>query len=261
MGACPLTVRGVPTRILAYKKGATAVTGHQVGELKELLADPEVLTTWIDLDDRSDTEEKLLVEHFQLHPLVLDDVFHDSPHPKVEDFTDYLAMVVHAVEWSKTGMESARPAMKSVGTEAQALKDWFLAAVDRDTEAFNEVLASMRMPKKTPEEIAARAGAVECANQGAAKVPLDVLEATIRALELSLQAVKDGNPNSVSDAGVAGAAALAAAEGAALNVRINVPSLSDRSVAAEYVARQAGALARARDLAEQVRGAVDRVLA
>ena len=172
-----------------------------------------------------------------------------------------LVAMVAALTWSKTGMESARPAMKSVGTEAQALKDWFLAAVDRDTEAFNEVLASMRMPKKTPEEIAARAGAVECANQGAAKVPLDVLEATIRALELSLQAVKDGNPNSVSDAGVAGAAALAAAEGAALNVRINVPSLSDRSVAAEYVAREAGALARARDLAEQVRGAVDRVLA
>ena len=117
----------------------------------------------------------------------------------------------------------------------------------------------MRLPKKTPEEIAARAGAVECANQGATKVPLDVLEATIRVLELSLQAVKKGNPNSVSDAGVAGAAALAAAEGAALNVRINAPSLTDRTVAAEYLARQTGAIARARELAEQVRKAVDKV--
>jgi glutamate formiminotransferase/formiminotetrahydrofolate cyclodeaminase len=172
-----------------------------------------------------------------------------------------LVAMVAALTWSKTGMEAARPAMKAAGTEAQALKDWFLAAVDRDTEAFNAVLAAMRLPKKTEEDIAARAGAVERAGQAAAKVPLDVLEATIQALELSLQAAKDGNPNSVSDAGVAGACALAAAEGAALNVRINAPALTDRSVADEYLARQAGALSRARDLAEQVRGAVDRVLA
>jgi glutamate formiminotransferase / formiminotetrahydrofolate cyclodeaminase len=171
-----------------------------------------------------------------------------------------LVAMVAALTWSKSGMEKARPAMKHLGTDAQGLKDWFLTAVDRDTEAFNAVLAAMRLPKKTQEDIAARAGAVERANQGAAKVPLDVLEATIRVLELALRAVKEGNPNSVSDAGVAGAAALAAAEGAALNVRINAPSLTDRAVAGEFTARQAGALARARDLAAQVRTAVDRVL-
>jgi glutamate formiminotransferase/formiminotetrahydrofolate cyclodeaminase len=171
-----------------------------------------------------------------------------------------LVAMVAALTWTKTGMEAARPAMKVAGTDAQTLKDWFLGAVERDTEAWNAVLAAMRLPKKTEEEIAARAGAVECAGQGAAKVPLDVLEAAIRALELSLHAVKDGNPNSVSDAGVAGACALAAAEGAALNVRINVPALTDRSVADEYLARQAGALSRARDLAEQVRSAVNQVL-
>jgi len=171
-----------------------------------------------------------------------------------------LVAMVAALSWSKAGLEAARPAMKAAGTDAQALKDWFMDAVDRDTHAFNAVLAAMRRPKKTPEEIAARAGAIECASQGAAKVPLDVLEATIRALQLTLRVVKDGNPSSVSDAGVAGAAALAAAEGAALNVRINAPTLTDRSVADEYLARQARALARARELAGQVREAVDRVL-
>jgi formiminotetrahydrofolate cyclodeaminase len=53
---------------------------------------------------------------------------------------------------------------------------------------------------------------------------------------------------------------LAAAEGAALNVRINAPSLTDRAVADEYLARQSAALARARDLAQQVRNAVDKSL-
>jgi glutamate formiminotransferase/formiminotetrahydrofolate cyclodeaminase len=171
-----------------------------------------------------------------------------------------LVSMVAALTWPKAGLEGARPAMKAAGTDAQGLKDWFLDAVDRDTEAFNAVLAAMRLPKNTPQDMAVRSGAVERANQGAAKVPLDVLEATIRVLDLALRVAKDGNPNSVSDAGVAGAAALAAAEGAALNVRINAPSLTDRSVAAEFLARQAGALARARELAGNVRAAVDRVL-
>jgi glutamate formiminotransferase/formiminotetrahydrofolate cyclodeaminase len=171
-----------------------------------------------------------------------------------------LSAMVAALTWSKAGMESARPAMQTAGDAAQGLKDWFLGAVDRDTDAFNAVLAAMRLPKKSSQEIAARAAAVETANQRAAKVPLDVLEASIRALELAQLAARDGNPSSVSDAGVAGACALAAAEGAALNVRINAPSLTDRSVAEEYLARQRGALARARELAAAVRSAVDEVL-
>ncbi len=171
-----------------------------------------------------------------------------------------LVAMVAALTWSKSGMESARPTMKAVGDDAQALKDWFLGAVVRDTDAFNAVLAAGRLPGKTPDEIAARSGEQERANQGAAKVPLEVLESAIRALELAHRVASDGNPSSVSDAGVAGACALAAAEGAALNVRINLPSLTDRSVADEFRARQAGALARARELAGRVRDSTERVL-
>ncbi len=172
-----------------------------------------------------------------------------------------LSSMVAALTWSKAGMESSRPAMKDLGVEAQRLKDWFLDAVDRDTEAFNRVLAAMRLPKKTADEQAARARAVEEANQGAARVPLEVLDRSVRALELALVVAGEGNPNSVSDAGVAGACALAAAEGAALNVRINVPGLADRSVASRLLEEQARLLERARALSASVRDAVDRVLA
>jgi glutamate formiminotransferase/formiminotetrahydrofolate cyclodeaminase len=151
--------------------------------------------------------------------------------------------------------------MKEIGIEGQRLKDWFLEAVDRDTDAFNAVLAAMRLPKKTPEETAIRAAAVEKANQGAAKVPLEVVERSVRALELALVVARDGNPSSVSDAGVAGACALAAAEGASLNVRINVPNLSDLEVAGNLLAEQERLLDRARELAAEVRDTVDRVLA
>jgi len=172
-----------------------------------------------------------------------------------------LAAMVAALTWSKTGREASRPAMEALGSRAQTLKDELLDAVDRDTSAFNAVLAAMRLPKASPEDAAVRAAALERASQGAAKVPLDVLETTIGVLELALRAAKDGLAASLSDAGVAGACALAAAEGAALNVRINLPSLTDWTVAAEYQARQRGALARARELAEQVRAAVEAGLA
>jgi glutamate formiminotransferase/formiminotetrahydrofolate cyclodeaminase len=171
-----------------------------------------------------------------------------------------LSAMVAALTWSKAGMESSRPAMKAAGDAAQTLKDWFLDAVDRDTQAFNAVIAAGRLPKKTPHEIAMRTEALERANEGAMKVPLDVLEASLRALELAHVAARDGNPSSVSDAGVAAACALAAAEGAALNVRINAPAIADRALAEAYLARQRGALASARALAATVHKVVESAL-
>jgi glutamate formiminotransferase / formiminotetrahydrofolate cyclodeaminase len=172
-----------------------------------------------------------------------------------------LSSMVAALTWSKAGMESARPLMREIGVKGQRLKDWFLEAVDRDTDAFNAVLAAVRMPKRTDEEATARETAMERANQGAAKVPLEVLERSVEALELALEVAREGNPNSVSDAGVAGACALAAAEGASLNVRINVPSLGDAEVAEALLARQGERLELARTLAEEIRQSVDAVLA
>ena len=171
-----------------------------------------------------------------------------------------LSTMVAALTWSKKGMEDARPAMQEVGARGQALKDWFMAAVDRDTDAFNAIIAARRLPKKTDEEKAAREAAIELANQHATRVPLEVLERSVEALELAGRMAAEGNPASASDAGVGGACALAAAEGAALNVRINLPGLTDRAVADEMAASQVKLLDRARSLADEVRGAVDKAI-
>jgi glutamate formiminotransferase/formiminotetrahydrofolate cyclodeaminase len=171
-----------------------------------------------------------------------------------------LASMVAALTWAKKGMESSRPAMRELGVRAQALKDWYVEAVDRDTAAFEAVLAARRLPSKTDDERAARAEAIERANQGATRVPLEVLERATAALELALEAARGGLAASVSDAGVAGACALACAEGAALNVRVNLPSITDEAAAARFAREQAELLGRARTRAEQVRETVDRVL-
>jgi glutamate formiminotransferase/formiminotetrahydrofolate cyclodeaminase len=85
-----------------------------------------------------------------------------------------------------------------------------------------------------------------------------VLERCVEALELAHVAALDGNPNSVSDAGVAAACAVAAAEGASLNVRINLDGL-DVDVSG-IVDRQDAALARSRELGAAVLRLVDEQL-
>ena len=172
-----------------------------------------------------------------------------------------LSSMVAALSWSKKGLEDRRPKMQSVGRQAQTLKDRFIDAVDSDTEAFNAVLAARRLPKKTEKEKAARIEALERANQEAIQVPLSVLEQSVAALELALAMAREGNPNSVSDAGVAGACALAAAVGAALNVRINLPSITEVQAAKRFASSQETLLRRAHELDEQVRVTVDGILA
>ncbi len=171
-----------------------------------------------------------------------------------------LTAMVAALTWSKKGMESNRKQMGEIGPRGQELKAWFMDAVDRDTDAFNAIITARRMPKGTDEEQAAREQAIEHANQEATRVPLNVLTRSVEALELAEKVALLGNPNSVTDVGVGGFCALAAAEGAALNVRINLPTLTDAGVAAEMKGQMEQAIKEARAAAARVTAIVDRVL-
>ncbi len=171
-----------------------------------------------------------------------------------------LTSMVAALTWPKKGFEGRRQEMQILGVEAHALKAWFVDAIDADTEAFNEVLAAMRLPKKTDEDKKTRAIAMEKANQGATRVPLSVLEKAVTCFPLALAAVEHGNPNSISDAAVAGACALAAAEGAALNVRINTPTLTDDAAKKDFLERATALIEEARGHAQAIQNAVDKTL-
>ena len=172
-----------------------------------------------------------------------------------------LSSMIAALTFTKKGMEDVREAMEDLGRRAQNLKDWFLHAVDRDTDAFNQVLAALRLPKQTESDASAQAAAMELAGQHATRVPLEVLERSVEALELALAVARDGNPNAVTDAGVAGACALAAAEGAALNVRINLVSLTDESWANNARSASVDFIERCRALATEVRETVEATFA
>jgi formiminotetrahydrofolate cyclodeaminase len=137
-----------------------------------------------------------------------------------------LAAMVANLTVGRKGQEDVWEAMRDLAERAQVEKDAFLRAVDEDAEAFNRVMDAMRAPAGTTAEKAAKAISVEEANRGATLVPLGVLARTLAALELARETALYGNPNSVSDAGAAAAAARAAAEGAFLNVLINLKNVA-----------------------------------
>ena len=91
------------------------------------------------------------------------------------------------------------------------------------------------MPKGTVEEKAARAAAMEVATLYATEVPLRTMKTAYKAFEVVRAMAVEGNPNSVSDAGVGALAARSAVMGACLNVRINAAGLKDRAAAERLV--------------------------
>ena len=121
--------------------------------------------------------------------------------------------------------------MKKILAQAEDLRAKFTVLADKDTEAFNKVMEAFSLPKDTDPQKALRSVAIREATKEATLVPLEVMRHCVDALALAQQAAASGNANSVSDAGVSSVMLRAAAEGAALNVRINLRSLDD----AEFV--------------------------
>jgi len=138
-----------------------------------------------------------------------------------------LTSMVSNLTVGKKDYENVQGKVIESAMAAQVLKDEFLRAVDLDTLAFNKVMTTFRMKKKTDEQKRERDAAIQEATKEATLVPLGVLEKSIKALELAKDIAVYGNKNSISDAGVAGLTAQTAAEGAFYNVAINLAVIQD----------------------------------
>ncbi|MBN1319718.1 MAG: cyclodeaminase/cyclohydrolase family protein [Thermoleophilia bacterium] len=114
--------------------------------------------------------------------------------------------------------------------KSEALRAELEELVTLDALAYRAVAAAMKMPKDTDEQKEQRRQVMQVALKGAAEVPLKVAEAAVEVARLSLPAAEKGNPNAVSDAGVAVLLADAAAHSAALNARINLVWIEDEDM-------------------------------
>ena len=141
--------------------------------------------------------------------------------------------------------------MEGVAAEADAAREELLALVDEDARAFDRVMAAFRLPKGTDEEKAARTEAIQRGYEAATEPPARVCARALRVLELAAEVAERGNPNAVSDAGVAALLAESALVGAALNVRINVASIKDAGFRREHEDAASAAVTGARELREK----------
>jgi glutamate formiminotransferase/formiminotetrahydrofolate cyclodeaminase len=144
-----------------------------------------------------------------------------------------LGAMVANLTVGRKGYEEVQDRVKEIAVDCQEHKDFFLGAVDEDTNAFNRVMDCFRLPRKTDEQKQARSLAVADATRGATRIPLSVLERTAELSALVAEIATIGNRNSLSDAGVGGLVAMAAAEGAFYNVLINLDGLEELDQSAE----------------------------
>lgn len=163
-----------------------------------------------------------------------------------------LGTMVANLSSHKAGWDDRWEEFSDWAEQGQAVMTELLHLVDEDTDAFNRIMNVFAMPKSTDEEKAARSAALQEATLYATQVPLRTMRTAVRVFDIVRAMAAEGNPNSVSDAGVGALAARSAVLGARLNVKINAAGLKDRAVADALVAEAEQLAAEAERLEKEV---------
>ena len=143
----------------------------------------------------------------------------------------------------------------------QKYKDELLKLVDEDTQAFNKIMDAFSLPKKTDDEKKLRKETIENASKYAMEIPFSVMNTAYKSMEVMKAMAEFGNPNSVSDAGVGALCALAAVEGAFLNVKINASGIDDKVFTEDLVKKGANIAMKAQECRDAIIKIVDQKIA
>ncbi len=152
-----------------------------------------------------------------------------------------LVAMVARMPRTKHGTDEDRQTLDAVLLAVEHLAQHALDLVDDDAAAYDAVVHAYRQPKSTEDDRAARRTAIEAALRGAAEVPLEVMRSCRAGLGAAVEAARAGNPSASSDVGVAAELLGAALRSAALNVRVNLSSLTERGYV-DAVADETGRL-------------------
>ena len=138
-----------------------------------------------------------------------------------------LVTMVGRVTIGKKKYAAVEPQMFAMIEKSESLRKILTSAVDEDAASFEGIIAAMRLPKDSPEEIETRLQAVDAATRNAALVPHKVAGLCLEVMDLAVTASQLGNMNAISDAASAGFLAQAALRCAIANVKINTKSLQN----------------------------------
>ncbi|MDN5289203.1 MAG: glutamate formimidoyltransferase [Mucilaginibacter sp.] len=173
-----------------------------------------------------------------------DETASESPAPGGGSISAYvgvlgasLAGMVANLSSHKKGWDDRWEEFSNWAEKAQVYKDELISLVDLDTTAFNRIMESFGLPKSTPEEKAARDKAIQDATKYAIEIPFKVMQAALSSMDVIKAMVEIGNPNSVTDAGVAALCARTAVLGAFMNVKINASGYKDKDFVNDIIYR------------------------
>ncbi len=138
-----------------------------------------------------------------------------------------LTEMVANLTMGKKGYEALTEEMRDISQQAAGLRKKLTAAIDRDADAYGEVMAAFKLPRDTDWERELRKQEIQEALRHAALVPLEVANHAVAVINLAGRAVKGGNKNAVTDGMVAAMNARTATLAALYNVKINLLSIDD----------------------------------
>ena len=225
---------GVPERELVR----IAIESMGLSTLKEFKPEEKVIEYMLEAEERKGV--KRLVD--LTCAAFAEETASESPAPGGGSISAYMGALAAALgtmvanlSSHKAGWDERWEFYSGWAENGMAVMNELLALVDEDTAAFNKIMDVFGMPKGTPEEKEARAAAMQVATLYATEVPLRTMKAAYKAFDVVRAMATEGNPNSVSDAGVGALAARSAVMGACLNVKINAAGLKDREVAERLI--------------------------
>ncbi len=171
-----------------------------------------------------------------------------------------LVSMVARLTIGKKGYEDVQDLIEQTLAASEKIRAELTLLVDKDTQAFNQVMAAFKMPKKTQAEKSLRSDAIQSAFQNATLTPLRAAELCLGVLELALSIAGKANQNAASDLGVAAQMAYAGAEGAVMNVKINLPSIKNLQFSEEKKTKALAFVKSAKSVQGQVLQALNKLI-
>ena len=168
-----------------------------------------------------------------------------------------LATMVANLTSHKPGWDERWDEFSLWAEKGKYFMDQLLKMVDEDTVAFNRIMDAFGLPKGTDEEKAARTKVIQDATLYAIDVPFRVMNLCLESMEVIKAMALNGNPNSVSDAGVGALAARSAVMGAYLNVKINASGLKNKDKADEFITKGADIVRKAQQMEAEILSIVE----
>ncbi|HYW95611.1 MAG TPA: glutamate formimidoyltransferase [Bacteroidales bacterium] len=140
-----------------------------------------------------------------------------------------LGTMVANLSAHKRGWDDRWEEFSNQADKGKSIQEELLKLIDEDTRAFNRIMDAFKLPKKSEEDKKSRKAAIHEATMHAISIPFKVMKTAYMAYDLLEAMAENGNPNSVSDAGVGALAVRSAIRGAWLNVRINTKGFDDEN--------------------------------